>query len=115
MRTLCLLAYPLFVHRRPVRAEVGRGAPDNREGELERMSDEIVRCPYCVLGNEFRPMIRRSKNWFICLSCGHLATPNVLYSKCACSKCQEMNRIASRCRGSEELRRSLPPDLPARL
>jgi phage FluMu protein Com len=78
------------------------------------MSEEIVRCPYCVLGNEFRPMVRRSTKWFICFSCGHLATASALYTNCACSKCQEMNRIASRCRGSEELRRGEIADLPVR-
>jgi len=61
------------------------------------MSPLIVRCPYCVLGNEFRPMFRRSKK-FICVSCGHTTFPDVPYSKCACPKCQEMNQIANRCR-----------------
>jgi predicted RNA-binding Zn-ribbon protein involved in translation (DUF1610 family) len=76
------------------------------------MPQEIVRCPYCVLGNEFRPMfqptsrstVRRSKK-FVCISCGHTAAPAPSYSKCACPKCQEMIRLASQCRGAEDLRR----------
>jgi DNA-directed RNA polymerase subunit RPC12/RpoP len=78
------------------------------------MQQEIVRCPYCVLGNEFRPMFRRGKK-FICITCGHTATPDGIYSRCACPKCQEMNRLASRCRSAEELRRSAAGDLPVRL
>ena len=60
------------------------------------MSQEIVRCPYCVSGGEFRPMFRRSKKSFVCVGCGHTATPGFLYSKCHCSRCRKLNRIASR-------------------
>jgi predicted RNA-binding Zn-ribbon protein involved in translation (DUF1610 family) len=77
------------------------------------MPQEIVRCPYCVLGNEFRPMCcsttsttRRAKK-FVCINCGHTATPAPPYSRCACPKCQEMIRLASQCRSAEELRRAL--------
>ena len=81
------------------------------------MPQEIVRCPYCVLGSEFRPMFcstsrttlrtasRRPKKFF-CVSCGHTASPDALYSQCACPKCQEMDRLASRCRSAEEMRRA---------
>jgi predicted RNA-binding Zn-ribbon protein involved in translation (DUF1610 family) len=69
------------------------------------MPQEIVRCPYCVLGNEFRPMFRRAKK-FVCISCGHTASRDAPFSKCACPKCQEMIRLASQCRSAEELRRS---------
>jgi len=78
------------------------------------MSDEIVRCPYCVLGGEFRPMLRRSKNSFVCLECGHKAAPEQLRSNCTCSKCRKMNSLALRCRTSEDLRRRHADDLPAR-
>jgi predicted RNA-binding Zn-ribbon protein involved in translation (DUF1610 family) len=60
------------------------------------MPSPIVRCPYCVLGNEFRPMVRSRK--FICVSCGHSMLPGGPTSRCGCPKCQEMNQIASRCR-----------------
>jgi hypothetical protein len=86
------------------------------------MPQEIVRCPYCVLGNEFRRMfpsssgtpsrtpssttVRRPKK-FVCVSCGHTATPDARYPRCACPKCQEMDRLASQCRSAEELRRGV--------
>lgn len=80
------------------------------------MSEEIVRCPYCVLDSEFRPMLRGTrKHSFVCVSCGHLATPEDPYLKCPCPRCLEMNRIASRCRSSEDLRRQDTADLPVRL
>jgi hypothetical protein len=84
-----------------------------REGERVRMLEEIVRCPYCVQGSEFRPMIRRSGEWFVCVSCGHTATSDDPYAKCPCPKCREVTRLATRRRSSEEPRNR--PDLPARL
>ena len=60
------------------------------------MSQEIVRCPYCVSGGEFRPMFRRSKKAFVCVSCGHTASSEYPHSKCNCPRCRALNRIASR-------------------
>ena len=60
------------------------------------MSQEIIRCPYCVQGGEFRPMFRRTEKRFVCISCGHSASAEQPYSKCSCLRCQEMTRIASR-------------------
>jgi hypothetical protein len=77
------------------------------------MLEDIVRCPYCVEGGEFRPMIQRSGEWFVCLNCSHTARLEDPYAKCPCPKCLEMTRLATRCRTSEELRNR--PDLPARL
>jgi len=90
------------------------------------MSEEMVRCPYCVMDSEFRPMLRRSAlgqstprrskgKWFVCVSCGHTATPDDPYAKCSCPRCREMKRIANRCRSSEDLRRRDTVDLPVRL
>lgn len=80
------------------------------------MSEEIVRCPFCVMGSEFRPMLRRSrKKGFVCVICGHLATPGDPYLKCPCSRCHAMKRIASRCRSSEDLRRQETADVPVPL
>lgn len=66
------------------------------------MSEVLVRCPYCVSENEFRPMFRQhGKKRFVCLSCGHIATPGAIHSTCHCPKCREMTRIATRCRESK--------------
>ena len=85
------------------------------------MSEEMVRCPYCVMDSEFRPMLRQSmlrksrKKWFVCVSCGHTATPDDPYAKCGCSRCREMKRIADRCRSLEDLRRREGAEIPVRL
>lgn len=77
---------------------------DVREGERERMSEEIVRCPYCVEGGEFRPMERLSNTWFVCPGCGHKATPGAQHSSCACPKCQDVDQVAIRCRTPRDVR-----------
>ena len=72
------------------------------------MAGEIVRCPYCAMGSEFRPMLRRSRK-FVCLACGHRTALDDPFTKCGCPKCQKMSLLASRCRTSEELRKRLLP------
>lgn len=67
------------------------------------MAQEIVRCPYCVLDSEFRPMLHKSKKTFVCLSCGHTAWAEGLSSKCPCSRCRRVNRVAN------QLSREYPP------
>jgi hypothetical protein len=57
------------------------------------MAEEIVRCPYCVLGDQFRPMLQWPA-WFICLSCGHAANPEKPEFKCFRQKCGGLNRAA---------------------
>jgi phage FluMu protein Com len=80
------------------------------------MSEEIVRCPYCVTDSEFRPMLpRTTKKGFFCRGCGHLAMPDDPYLKCSCSRCRDINRIAIRCRSSEGVRRRETMDIPVRL
>jgi len=66
---------------------------------------EIVRCPYCVEGGCFRPMLRRSTGWFLCLGCGHMTLPSDPYAKCSCHRCHAMNQVARRCRRSSESRK----------
>jgi Zn ribbon nucleic-acid-binding protein len=60
------------------------------------MSQEIIRCPYCVLGSEFQPMVRRSENIFACVNCGHISSPEDPSLRCSCSRCRQMNRVANR-------------------
>jgi len=56
------------------------------------MTEEIVRCPYCVLGNHLRPMLLKPEGLFICQKCGHTAVPTNPDFKCFCQKCGEMRR-----------------------
>jgi hypothetical protein len=58
------------------------------------MANSIVRCPYCVLGDDFRPMLPKQEGWFICVKCGHTATLEKPDYKCRCEKCEELNRAA---------------------
>jgi hypothetical protein len=69
------------------------------------MLPEIVRCPYCVQGGCFRPMLQRSEYSFVCLGCGHTTIPDDPQAKCSCVRCYEVNQAANRCRNFEELRR----------
>jgi len=57
------------------------------------MTEQVVRCPYCLLGDEFRPM-RQRPEWFICEQCGHVLLPGDEDFKCACGRCTELNRAA---------------------
>lgn len=78
------------------------------------MFEEIVRCPYCVEGSEFRPMTRRSKKTFACMNCGHTAAADEPHAKCPCPKCRAL-RLATRSRTTEELRKQNALGQAARL
>jgi hypothetical protein len=49
------------------------------------MAERVVRCPYCVVGNEFMPMIALADGAFACAKCGHLELPGNDDLKCQCS------------------------------
>lgn len=53
----------------------------------------IIRCPYCKLAGEFRPMILRLEGWFMCESCGHNAMPLDPGFHCTCKKCQGCGKV----------------------
>ena len=57
------------------------------------MVEEVVRCPYCVLGDQFRTMLQRPE-WFICEQCGHVVLPEDPGFTCSCGRCLELNRAA---------------------
>jgi hypothetical protein len=57
------------------------------------MAEKLVRCPYCILGDNSRPMLQRPV-WFICDQCGHIVIPEDPDFKCACRKCLELSRAA---------------------
>lgn len=48
---------------------------------------EIVRCPYCIMGIEFRPMVAHVDGRYICGKCGHTVFPSKPEYKCQCFKC----------------------------
>ncbi len=61
-------------------------------GERIKMA-EVVRCPYCTLDNDFRPLLLWPA-WFICEQCGHVVTPEDRDFKCSCGRCLELSRAA---------------------
>jgi hypothetical protein len=54
---------------------------------MSNCAEPIIRCPYCRLGNEFRPMTLRIEGWLQCENCGHNTMPMDPEFKCTCSKC----------------------------
>ena len=59
------------------------------------MAQDTVRCPYCVMGGDFRPMFRGEQS-FVCIGCGHVTAPEDPHVRCVCRRCTQMNRVASR-------------------
>jgi hypothetical protein len=57
---------------------------------------EIVRCPYCVLADNFRPMLPKPEGLFVCQKCGHAVVLGNREFKCFCQKCQEL-KMRRRC------------------
>jgi ribosomal protein S27AE len=64
--------------------------------EIAEITQIVVRCPYCVLGDEFRPMAAHSNGRFVCNKCGHLAIPSDDHFECVCWKCLELRALDSR-------------------
>jgi hypothetical protein len=70
-----------------------------REGSPMEIAETIemaIRCPYCVLGYEFRPMVAHADGKFVCNKCGHLAIPSDNNFECACWRCLELRALDSR-------------------
>ena len=57
------------------------------------MTEKLVRCPYCVAGDEFRPLLHRP-GWYVCEECGHMVIPDDPDFKCPCKNCLELHRAA---------------------
>ena len=76
------------------KAHIGKSAKGAGLSDGRLKMAEIVRCPYCVLDDHFRPMLSKREGWFICSKCGHTAIPENPEFKCFCQKCGEMNRAA---------------------
>jgi hypothetical protein len=47
----------------------------------------IIRCPYCLLGIEFRPLTAYKDGRFVCRDCAHTVLPGVPEYRCTCRPC----------------------------
>lgn len=47
----------------------------------------VIRCPYCVLGFDFRPMPAHKDGRFVCEKCGHTVRPEETAYLCSCCRC----------------------------
>ena len=47
----------------------------------------IIRCPYCVVGIAFRPLISYRDGRFVCRDCAHTVRPGVPKYICTCRTC----------------------------
>jgi hypothetical protein len=51
----------------------------------------VIRCPYCIDGNEFKAMTGRAEGeWFLCVRCTHVTVPQDSDYQCKCAKCDEL-------------------------
>jgi hypothetical protein len=51
-----------------------------------------IRCPYCMVGIECRPMIAHKDGRFVCRDCAHTVRPGIPSYKCLCRPCLRMAR-----------------------
>jgi hypothetical protein len=54
------------------------------------MLHRVVRCPYCVLGDNFMEMVAHIDGRMICRRCGHVVKTWDADFKCECPRCREM-------------------------
>jgi len=52
----------------------------------------VIRCPYCAVGIEFRPMIAYKDGRFVCRDCAHTVRPGVPEYRCTCRACLRMSQ-----------------------
>ena len=52
----------------------------------------VIRCPYCMVGIESRPMIACKDGRFVCRDCAHAVRPGVPEYGCTCRTCLRMAR-----------------------
>lgn len=58
-----------------------------------------LRCPFCIEGNGFRPMLElsgRPDGILFCSKCHHLTHSAGAAFKCECANCRNLNRDSSR-------------------
>ena len=51
-----------------------------------------LRCPYCMAGIDFRPMIAYKDGRFVCRDCAHTVRPGITEYKCTCRRCLRSSR-----------------------
>ena len=56
----------------------------------------IVQCPYCVSGNDFRPMVADLDGRLVCSRSVHLANPGDGDFECVCPKCVDLRSEVER-------------------
>ena len=53
---------------------------------------DLVRCPYCIAEDNFKPMDEQRASGapvrFICRKCGHMVQPDDKEFTCQCAKCR---------------------------
>jgi hypothetical protein len=47
----------------------------------------VIRCPHCLIGIEFRPMIAYKDGRFVCRDCAHTVHPGMPAYRCICRNC----------------------------
>ena len=47
----------------------------------------VIRCPNCIVGIEFRPMISYRDGRFVCRDCAHTVRPGDPTYACTCRAC----------------------------
>jgi len=60
------------------------------------MAEPVVRCPYCIVGDEFKPMAINANRRFMCAKCGHLTIPDERNFKCFCWHCAQLRAFEGR-------------------
>lgn len=55
-----------------------------------------VRCPYCVTGLEFHPMVAHVDGRHICNKCGHTTGPSDAEYECRCPNCRKLASLDRR-------------------
>src|ERR1017187_331831 len=51
-----------------------------------------IRCPHCIVGIEFRPMIAYKDGRFVCRDCAHTVRPGVPEYRCPCRRCVRLSQ-----------------------
>jgi len=50
-----------------------------------------LRCPHCMAGIDFRPMIAHKDGRFVCRDCAHTMRPGVPEYECTCRPCLRLS------------------------